>query len=339
MSRPVHVRSVAAAAVLGLTAWGTAAPALAEPGNGKGKGHAHGHAKQGERKQQDKQENRRKQQGKSENRGQQGKPENPGQQAPASGKGKGKGEHGGGAGDPAGNNGTVKVAPYGEMDGIPQNSPHPGCEFQVEWYGFDEGEDVVSTVSFAMQAPTRDVDLSVSGPTEVWVGEDPASGAGTETGLDGTETYTLSFDGEPHAQQGYHVKLTVATPRSLGNDTKSKVFSVEPCETDSSITTASRERTGDSTDDTAGETVEEETQDGQVLGVRASTGDVSDEKAAAAEGAAEGAADVPTAVDAGEDANPVVELVASPWGALGVVALGAALVGGVAARRRSSVQG
>ena len=52
---------------------------------------------------------------------------------------------GGGKGSPAGNNGTVKIAPYGEMDGIPQNSPHPGCTFQVEWYGFEEGSDIVST--------------------------------------------------------------------------------------------------------------------------------------------------------------------------------------------------
>lgn len=132
-------------------------------------------------------------------------------------------------GDPAGNNGTVKIEGVGDLDGVPDNTPHPGCSFVIEWYGFDEGADVVSTVTFAMQAPTADVVLGVDGPSEVFVGGDPASGAGTETGLGGRETYTLSFDGAPQPQQGYHVRLTVSTPRSLGNDTKTKVFWVEPC--------------------------------------------------------------------------------------------------------------
>ena len=140
--------------------------------------------------------------------------------------------HGGGTtgqGDPAGNNGTVKIASLGELDGIPDNTPHPGCTFQVEWYGFDEGADVVSTVSFTEQAPTTGVGMTVDGPTEVFVGGDPATGAGTGTGLDGTQPYTLSFTGAPHPQQGYHVRLTVSTPRSIGNDTKTKVFWVEGC--------------------------------------------------------------------------------------------------------------
>lgn len=136
----------------------------------------------------------------------------------------------GSSADPAGNNGTVKIAPLGELDGIPDNTPHPGCTFQIEWYGYDEGTDIVSTVSFAEQAPTTGVGLSVNGPAQVFVGGDPATGAGTPTGLDGTQAYTLSFTGAPHPQQGYHVKLTVSTPRSLGNDTKTKVFWVEDCE-------------------------------------------------------------------------------------------------------------
>lgn len=132
------------------------------------------------------------------------------------------------AGSPPGNNGTVKIAPLGEMDQIPNNTPHPGCSFQVEWYGFDEGADVISTVSFAMHAPTRDVGLSVDGPRQVFVGGSPGRGAGND-GLDAVATYRLSFDGAPHPKQGYHVKLTVSTPRSNGNDTKTKVFWVAPC--------------------------------------------------------------------------------------------------------------
>ncbi len=51
----------------------------------------------------------------------------------------------------------------------------------------------------------------------------------------GSSEYTLAFDGEPHAQQGYHVKLTVHTPYSQGSDTKHKVYWVEGCEEDSEL--------------------------------------------------------------------------------------------------------
>ena len=137
---------------------------------------------------------------------------------------------GGGKDRVPGNNGTVKITPLGETDGTPNNHPHVGCSFQVEWYGYDKGDDIVSQVSFAMHAPTSNVGLSVSGPSSVFVGGDAASGAGTATGLDGRETYTLSFDGAGHPKQGYHVKLTVTTPYSQGNDTKTKVFWVQGCQ-------------------------------------------------------------------------------------------------------------
>ena len=136
---------------------------------------------------------------------------------------------GGGKDRVPGNNGTVKITPLGETDGTPNNHPHVGCSFQVEWYGYDKGDDIVSQVGFAMHAPTSNVGLSVSGPSSVFVGGDAASGAGTATGLDGRQTYTLSFDGAGHPKQGYHVKLTVTTPYSQGNDTKTKVFWVQGC--------------------------------------------------------------------------------------------------------------
>ncbi len=126
-------------------------------------------------------------------------------------------------GDPGGNNGTVKITPHLDADGT------ESCVFDIEWYGFDEGADIVSTVVFQMQAPSRDVGLSSTGPSEVFVGGDPASGAGTDTGFDGEATYTLAFDGEPD-EQGYHVKVTTHTPVSRGADTKHKVLWVQPCD-------------------------------------------------------------------------------------------------------------
>ena len=53
---------------------------------------------------------------------------------------------------PAGNNGTIKI------DGVPaedgnDNKPHPGCQFTVEFFGYDAGERT-ATLEFEAQAPT-----------------------------------------------------------------------------------------------------------------------------------------------------------------------------------------
>jgi hypothetical protein len=127
-----------------------------------------------------------------------------------------------------GNNGTVKIAPHGDVDAIPNNAPHEGCVFQLEWFGFDQGADVVSAVTFAEHPPTTGVGMTVNGPPSVFVGADPAAGAGDD-GFDGVAVYTLSFTGAPHPQQGYHVGLTISTPRSLGASVKHKVFWVRGC--------------------------------------------------------------------------------------------------------------
>ena len=236
--------------------------------------------------------------------------------------------------DPPGNNGTVKIAPPGEDDGTPDNNPHPGCTFQIEWYGFDEGSDIVSTVEFAMHSPTSDVGLSGTSPEEVFVGEDPATGAGTETGLDGVQEYTLTFDGEPHAQQGYHVKLTVHTPYSKGADTKHKVFWVEPCEetelpetemgaTEDEQDSAEENDTQAEESDT-GVLGEQAADDTEVLGAQASAQDSPGTQAAAQ--AAESAT-VPSAIDAGmtgterlRSALPILAVL------LGLAVAGAALL-------------
>lgn len=248
-----------------------------------------------------------------------------------------------GAGDPAGNNGTVKIAGLGDLDGIPNNVAHPGCAFQVEWYGFDEGADVVSTVSFAMQAPTGDAGLTVDGPTQVAVGGDPASGAGTATGLDGVQAYTLTFSGEPHAQQGYHVKLTVSTPRSQGNDTKTKVFWVEDC------TTAARPIAGQAGPVAAlagaVPTVESDSATVAVGGAAAVPQPVSATSSARPDpttGAVLGitatrdraAAPVPLAVEAGEQGSALGSLAGSPWTLAGLTGLLAAGGGALLRLRR-----
>jgi hypothetical protein len=240
----------------------------------------------------------------------------------------------------------VKIAPLGAMDSIPNNTPHVGCSFQVEWYGYDQGADIVSTVSFAMWAPTKDVGLTVHGPGSVFVGGDPASGAGTSSGLDGRQAYTLSFDGAPQAQQGYHVKLTVATPRSHGNDTKTKVFWVEPC-TSSSGTgggTGGGSGSGSGTGTGGGSGSAVGTHTGSGSGTASSHGNgatvlgaqlAANGNGGSADRAGSGGS-VPTAVEAGEAGRSTLADVArSPW-PLGLV--GAGLIAALAAlaqRRRA----
>ena len=361
MLRALNVRrSVALTAALVVTAWGSVAlPAGAEAGSqahGDSNGQAHAPGQQKDKpgeKDKDK-GNDGKGQGAKGQGGSHGSSGDHGSSGSNAGGNAGgnSGDHGnaggngGGNGDPAGNNGTVKIAPLGEMDSIPNNTPHPGCTFQVEWYGYDEGADIVSTVSFAMQAPTKDVALAVDGPGSVFVGGDPASGAGTDTGLDGREAYTLSFTGEPHPKQGYHVKLTVATPRSKGNDTKTKVFWVEPCESGSD--TGDDSGTGTSTDtETPGTTGTETDSDSaesgddtEVLGTQASTGPNSNNTEVSPAQAQGGNGSVPTAVDAGENGHSAFgDFVRSPWPLL-LAGLGALLtVATFVSRRRHGVDG
>jgi hypothetical protein len=232
-------------------------------------------------------------------------------------------------GDPPGNNGTVKIAGPGDAVGHPSNNPHPGCTFDVEWFGFDQGDDVVSTVTFTAQAPTSDVTIGGTSPGQVFVGGDPAGGG---TDLDGRQAYTLTFSGgEPHPKQGYHVKLTVATPYSLGNDTKTKVFWVAPCEEGGTTGASSHHAAagggrghqgpGDRGVEAAAETLSTESPDaGSGAGSGVGPGDT---------------AAVPTSVDAGEDAPVLPDWARSPL-PLAAVAGGLALVAaGLVLRNRS----
>jgi hypothetical protein len=128
-----------------------------------------------------------------------------------------------GPADPPGNNGIVKIDDL-PFDDLPNNEPHVGCTFQVDFYGFDEG-DLFANVTFTVQPPTGSGETLLT--DTVFIGEDPAGGG---TDLDASETYTLDFSGfQPHPQQGFHIKLTVNAEGSQGADTKHKVFWVSGC--------------------------------------------------------------------------------------------------------------
>ena len=230
--------------------------------------------------------------------------------------------------DPAGNNGTVKVIQHGNIDDVPENQPHVGCTLDIEWYGFDEGEEIESTIGFELHSPTDGGELTVDGPEKVFVGGDSASGAGTEDGLDARQTYTLSATGLAHPKQGFHAKVTIHTPGSIGNDTKTKVFWVEPCTTtpatpeESPSVEASSDAAPDSSSDSS-------TPDAGVLGITAST----DAPADVAPDSERASAAVPTAVDAGESSSEVLPDWARSPIALVVAAGGLVLIAVAIARR------
>jgi hypothetical protein len=87
--------------------------------------------------------------------------------------------------NPPGNNGTVKVddTPF---DDAPDNEPHVGCTFQVDFYGYDEG-DLDATVTFEAHPPTGDRQVLLT--DTVFIGEDDNAGGGSQAGLDASETY------------------------------------------------------------------------------------------------------------------------------------------------------
>jgi len=133
------------------------------------------------------------------------------------------------ASNPSGNNGTVKID-AGPFDAAPDNEPHVGCTFQVDFYGYDQG-NLDAQVTFEAHPPTlREGDDQVLLTDTVFIGEDDSSGGGSMAGLDARRTYRLDFTGiTAHPVQGFHVKLTVNAEGSQGADTKHKVFWVTGC--------------------------------------------------------------------------------------------------------------
>lgn len=130
--------------------------------------------------------------------------------------------------DPPGNNGTVKIDGI-DFDIHPNNEPHVGCVFQVDFYGFDEG-DLNAKVRFTAWPPTGD--RAVLLKDTVFIGEDSNDGGGSIEGLDAERTYDLSSalrSYMAHPQQGYHIKLHVNAEGSIGSDKKHKAFWVAEC--------------------------------------------------------------------------------------------------------------
>lgn len=122
---------------------------------------------------------------------------------------------------PVGNNGTVKIDGL-EFDQHPDNEPHPGCIFQVDFYNFDRG-NFNANVTFEAQPPSG---TGVLLNDTVFVGGDPAGGG---RDIDAERTYNLNrkLNGlKRQKNQGYHIKVTVDLPNVPGAG-KHKVFWVD----------------------------------------------------------------------------------------------------------------
>jgi hypothetical protein len=130
--------------------------------------------------------------------------------------------------NPAGNNGTVKIDGV-EFDSHPDNEPHVGCDFQVDFYGFDTSAD--ASVTFEKVPPTGDTVVLTD--DSVALDGDDNSGGGSVAGLDAEADYRLGRSmvaSEPHAKHGYHVHLTVEMAGPNGVQTKHKTFWVTACD-------------------------------------------------------------------------------------------------------------
>jgi hypothetical protein len=129
------------------------------------------------------------------------------------------------SGNAPGNNGTVKIDGI-PFDDAPNNEPHVGCSFQIDFYGYDQG-DLHASVLLQGWPPTGGGTLASD---SVFIGQD-AAGGGTD--LDASRTYDLSsaLKGiQPQPNQGWHIKATVNADGSIGSDVKHKVFWVSGCQ-------------------------------------------------------------------------------------------------------------
>lgn len=164
-----------------------------------------------------------------------------------------------------GNNGTVKIDLLPVDDTSPQNQPHVGCPFGVDWYGFDAS--AATTVSFQIWPPSNATGgreqllMNVLDPAGGLIAQtdaysfnldaDGPAGGGSEAGWDGAISVDLTpgllqygeyaaghgaghpenlADDKKPADDGYHVKMTVRTETSNGADVKHKVFWTGLCD-------------------------------------------------------------------------------------------------------------
>jgi hypothetical protein len=128
---------------------------------------------------------------------------------------------------PAGNNGTVKINDSAVDDG-PNNEPHVGCTFYVNFYGYDTGSQSAS-MTFEPWSPTKGGQTTTLNAS--WSTAERTGGNQLDKAYGPIDLSAALAGITPHPKQGYHVKLTVHVTGSQGSDVKHKVFWIQPCET------------------------------------------------------------------------------------------------------------
>ena len=129
-------------------------------------------------------------------------------------------------GNPAGNNGTVKIDAIPIEDNAPNNEPHVLCKFDIDFYNY--AEDGVAQILLEGQAPSGSGTIYTK---TLNLQKDPAGGGTDWDGQQQVRVSRLDLAGlTAHPIQGYHVKLTVNVTSSIGADVKHKVFWIQPCD-------------------------------------------------------------------------------------------------------------
>ncbi|WP_406036615.1 LPXTG cell wall anchor domain-containing protein [Micromonospora sp. NBC_00898] len=129
--------------------------------------------------------------------------------------------------NPNGDNGTVKIDGAEFSDRV-QNEPHVTCDFELEFFNFDE--DQAANISLTAQAPSGQGQV-VWSMQNVVISDDPAKGAENDHDaaimIPGKDLDLTGLELQP--KQGYHLKLNVHLTDGKAFDDKHKVFWVQPC--------------------------------------------------------------------------------------------------------------
>ncbi|MFG3300721.1 LPXTG cell wall anchor domain-containing protein [Micromonospora chersina] len=138
--------------------------------------------------------------------------------------------------NPKGDNGTVKIDGAEFTDKV-DNQPHVTCDFELEFFNFDQ--DQKANITLWAQAPSATPkDKVVWSKSDVLISDDPASGAENDHDevikLSSTDLDLTGLNLQP--QQGYHIKLDVDLTDGKAFDDKHKVFWLTPCESTQSPT-------------------------------------------------------------------------------------------------------
>ncbi|MET7802909.1 LPXTG cell wall anchor domain-containing protein [Micromonospora chersina] len=130
--------------------------------------------------------------------------------------------------NPKGDNGTVKIDGVEFTDKV-DNEPHVTCEFELEFFNFDQ--DQKANITLWAQAPSATPkDKVVWSKSNVLLSTDPASGAENDHDeVVKLSSKDLDLSGLTLKEKGYHIKLDVDLTDGKSSDAKHKVFWLTPC--------------------------------------------------------------------------------------------------------------